>query len=98
LRQNLSGRLLECDRFAFCPGHGKFIFSERLARSSADICHHDMASHHDSTKQGRQMEHVGYEYIVILNDLQLRQGVVRDAERSHGAGMDLRPASASAVD
>ena len=29
------------------------------------------------------MEHVGSEYLIILNDPQLREGLIHDAERSH---------------
>jgi hypothetical protein len=32
------------------------------------------------------MEHVGSEYIVILNDPALRQGLIHDADRSHQSG------------
>ena len=32
------------------------------------------------------MEHVGSEYIVILNDPELREGLVRDANRSRRLG------------
>jgi hypothetical protein len=32
------------------------------------------------------MEHIGSEFIVVLNDPQLRQGLIRDAERSRRSG------------
>jgi hypothetical protein len=32
------------------------------------------------------MEHVGSEYLIILNDSQLRQGLIRDTERAHRSG------------
>ncbi len=32
------------------------------------------------------MEHVGSEYIVMLNNRQIREGLIRDADSSGGAG------------
>jgi hypothetical protein len=40
------------------------------------------ASHRRLEQKGSHMEHVGSEYVIILNDPQLRQGLIRDANRS----------------
>jgi len=36
------------------------------------------------------MEHVGTEYLIILNDPQLRQGLIRDADRSRRSDQTAR--------
>ncbi len=36
------------------------------------------------------MEHIGSEFIVILNDPQIRQGMLRDAERSPRSGQGVK--------
>jgi hypothetical protein len=37
-------------------------------------------------QKDKQMEHIGSEYIVILNDRHLRQGLIRDTNRSPRSG------------